>query len=135
MAGHEPVQLVDDPRCACRSQQGGQRAGEAELGEKRDAPSAVARDGRAIAKDEPPAFGPFRLGHGGEQRVGLLICEREQGHLPLPVELGDDPRRPAAEPSAAGVEKDWARQSGAHTRRSVHVLSHGHPRRRPRMIR
>jgi hypothetical protein len=44
MAGNELVQRIDEGRCACRSQQQNQDAGQAEFGEKRDAASAVAPD-------------------------------------------------------------------------------------------
>jgi hypothetical protein len=78
--------------------------GEAEFGKKRDASSTVARYGSAVAKDEPPAFGPLFLWNGCEQEVGLPIGEREQGQLLSPVESGDEPRRPAAELSTPGIE-------------------------------
>jgi hypothetical protein len=60
------------------------------------------REGRATS------IHPVLLGHGPEEAVGLLVRERDQRQLLVPVKLGDDPRRPRAEPSAAGVEKDFS---------------------------
>jgi hypothetical protein len=84
------------------------RSGQAQLGEERRAPAAVTGNRRAVAEDEPPALAPRLPGDGGEQTVGLRIVEREQGELFVTIEPGDEPRRPAAEPSAARVEHDGA---------------------------
>ena len=79
MSRGEPVQRVDERSRPERSQQPSERPGQPELGEDRDASSAVARNRRAVPEDEPPALAPLLLGHGGEQTVGLLVGEREQG--------------------------------------------------------
>jgi hypothetical protein len=41
---------------------------------------------------------------------GLIIGERKQGQLVMSVELGDDPRRPTAKLSAAGIEENGTRE-------------------------
>lgn len=114
MAGEELVQRVDEhgrPRCA---QHAAERAGEPHLGEERGAAPVVARHRRPVAEDEPPALAAGLLGDGGEQAARLVVLERKQRQLLAAVERGDDPRRPAAEPSAAGVEQHraWQPQLG-----------------------
>jgi hypothetical protein len=47
-----------------------------------------------------------------------VVCERQQRQLFVSVEPGDDTRRPPAEPSGAGIEKDRPRK-----RRDRHVIS------------
>jgi hypothetical protein len=111
MTSHQRVQRVEEGPRPERSEHASQGTGPADFGEERDGSSAIAGNERAIAEDEPPAFPPRFLGHGCEQAVGLLIGQWQQGEFFVPVESGDDTRRPAAEPSAAGVEQDRARNS------------------------
>lgn len=61
--------------------------------------------------------------------VDFLVGEREQRELLISVKLDDDPRRPRAELSAAGVEKDRTRQVGA-----VVETHHALPRRASKEI-
>jgi hypothetical protein len=116
MAGDQSVHGVDEHRCVKRPQQASERTGKPELGEERHASSGVAGHERAVAEDEPPTFTPRFLGYGSEKAVGLRIAERKEGHLLVSVERGDDPRRPAAELSAAGVEQygTWVSAMGLH---------------------
>ncbi|MEE8201699.1 MAG: hypothetical protein V3R29_11085 [Candidatus Acidoferrales bacterium] len=56
----------------------------------------------------------FFLRHQGEQVLGLLIGQRKESQFFASVKRGDDPRRPTAKPSAAGIEQDRAPEvSGA----------------------
>lgn len=57
---------------------------------------------------QPPAFAPPVRRHQGEQVPGLLISQPEQCQFFLTVELRDDPRRPTAKPSPAGIEENGA---------------------------
>ena len=68
------------------------------------AAALVARNERPVAKDEPPAVTAFVFRHGGEESPGFGIGEREQTQLTVPVDPGDDTRRPPTELSGAGVE-------------------------------
>ncbi len=64
----------------------------------------------------------FFLRHQGEQVLGLLIGQRKESQFFASVKRGDDPRRPTAKPSAAGIEQDRAPEvSGARYARA-HVL-------------
>lgn len=101
MARHDPVQGVHQPRRSHGSQHSAERAGQPDLGKERHAPSAVARNECAVAEDEPPTLATLVLGHGREQLAGFLFRQRKQRQLFVPVERGDDPRRPTAELSAA----------------------------------
>jgi hypothetical protein len=132
VASHELVQPVEERRGAERSQRGAQRPGQAELEEQRDAASAVAGNEGAIAEDEPPTLVPRLLGNRCEQRVGLVICERKQRKLFVPVDPGDDTRRPAAELSTAGVEENRARNARDRRRAGAPVLCHADSVRRKR---
>jgi len=132
MASHELVHRVNECGCAERSQHAAQQARQAELGELRDAASAVARNGLAIAEDEPPAFAARILGNRCEQAVGPLLAERKQGQLLVPVKSGDDPRRPATQPSATGAQQDRAWKAGGRDDVSVDVLRHSDSLRRER---
>jgi hypothetical protein len=77
MARDELVGRVDEPRQSEGTKNAAERAGQPDLGEERHAPSAVAGNQCAVAKDEPPTLAALVLGHGREQRAGLLIGERE----------------------------------------------------------
>jgi hypothetical protein len=120
MAGREPVQRVDETGGAKRAQHASEGAGEPDLGEERHASSCISRHRCAVAKDEPPTFVSCFLGDRREQTGCLLIGEREQGQLFASIERGDDPRRPAAKPSCAGIEQNWTQEA----RRRGGVLGH-----------
>jgi hypothetical protein len=121
MPSYDLVEPVEEPRRMRCSQHAPEWAGKPKLGKQRHAPSAVAGDRRPITEHEPPTFVPRLLGHGGEQDAGLLTGERKQRQLAASIEPGDDPRRPAADLSAAGVEKHRTEKAGAGRRRRVHV--------------
>jgi len=106
------VQGVHDWSCSEGAQHASERAGQPDFGKESHASSAVAGNGRAIAENEPPTVVARVLRNEGEQTVGLLIGKREQGQLFVSVKRGDDPRRPAAESSAAGIEQNWSRKWG-----------------------
>lgn len=124
VAGHELVERVDERGGADGSQPAAERVGQADLREERHAPAVVAGKGSAVAEDEPPTLATGILGHGRQQTAGLLVLERKQGQLMPAVERGDDPRRPAAELSAAGVEQNGARKARNRRRPGVRVLTH-----------
>jgi hypothetical protein len=105
MAGYQPVQGVDEHRCVKRSQHASERTRKPDLGEERHTSSGVAGHQRAVAENEPPTLAAGFLGYRSEEAVGLRIAEWKESHLPVSVERGDDPRRPATEPSAAGIEQ------------------------------
>lgn len=118
---HQPVKQVDERRQSERAKGAAERSGELDLGKEHDAPTPVARDWRAIAEYEPPTFAAPILRHRGEQAPGLLIGERKQCQFLASVERGDDPRRPTAEPSAAGIEQNraWQVRGGRYARAHV----------------
>jgi hypothetical protein len=122
MAGYELVQRVHERRRSDGFQYQAERPGQPDLGEERHAPSAVAGNRCAVAEDEPPTLAALFLGHGREETTGLLIGEREQSQLFASVEPGDDPRRPAAKPSATGIEQNRTRKAGDRRCSGVHVL-------------
>jgi hypothetical protein len=99
-----------------------ERSGELDLSKEQDAPTPVARDWCAIAEDEPPTFtAPFHW-HRGEQAARLLIRKRKQCQFCASVELGDDPRRPTAKPSAAGIEQNRAGEVMGGRYDRVHIV-------------
>jgi hypothetical protein len=111
MARQKPVQRVHQHRCSHGSQGSAERAGQPDLGQKSNAPAAVAGKQGAVGKDEPPALPVCLLGHGREQAAGFLVGQREQRQLFAPVDRGDDPRRPATELSAPRIEQNRARKA------------------------
>jgi hypothetical protein len=119
---HEPVKHVDERRQSERAKDASEGSGELDLGKEHEAPTSVARDWGTIAEYEPPAFAAPFLRHRSEQAPGLLIGERKQCQFFASVERGDDPRRPTAEPSAAGIEQDRARQVRGGRYARAHVL-------------
>ena len=120
--GHEPVKHVDERRQSERAKDASEGSGELDLGKEHEAPTSVARDWGTIAEYEPPAFAAPFLRHRSEQDPGLLIGERKQCQFFASVERGDDPRRPTAEPSAAGIEQDRPRQVRSGLYAQAHVL-------------
>ncbi len=119
----DPVKHIHERRQSERTKEVAQWSGELDLGEEHDAPTLVARDCRPIAEYEPPTFAAPFLRHRGEQVPGLLIGERKQCQFFTSVKRGDDPRRPTAEPSAAGVEQNQAPGIRRARYARAHVLS------------
>lgn len=67
---------------------------------------------RRVADDEAPCRVPLLLRHAPEERRGGRVAQRKDQELTVAVEQRDRPRREAAEPTAAVVEKDgpsWIR--------------------------
>jgi hypothetical protein len=56
LTGYHLVEAVDEPAGASRSQQAPEGTRQPDLREQRHATSGVARNGSAVAKDEPPAL-------------------------------------------------------------------------------
>jgi hypothetical protein len=104
------VEEVDQLREAKTAQKQPERSRQAKLGENRDAAAFVAGDRRAVAQHQPPALHAFVLRDGSEQHARLVVGEWKQRELLPAVELGDDTRRAATEPSGAGVEKYRTRE-------------------------
>jgi hypothetical protein len=113
------VESVDERRGPKSSQHASERSSEPDLDEERDAASGVAGNGRPVSQDEPPAFVTCFFGDGSEEAAGLVVGQWQQRQLFASVERGDDPRRPPAELSGAGIEQNGARELGG-----IHVLSH-----------
>jgi hypothetical protein len=116
----EFVPHVDERRQSQRAKDAAERSGKLDLGKEQDAPTPVPSDRRPIAEYEPPTFAALFVRHRGEEASRLFIVKRKQGQLLATVEPGDDPRRPAAEPSTSGIKQDRARQE----RRSVDPRGH-----------
>ncbi len=87
-----------------------ERSSELDSGKEHYACAPVSRHRCAIAENEPPTFATSFLGDRCEQEAGLLIRERKQRQFLTSVKRGDDPRRPTAESSAAGVEQNRTRE-------------------------
>jgi hypothetical protein len=102
---HEPVECVDSVREPNALERRTQTTRQAQLAEERRTGSSVAAQRRPVAEDEPPALRALVLGNRRKEPVGLAVPEREQREPLASVERGDDPRRPAAEASAAVVEE------------------------------
>jgi len=111
VTGDEPIEGIDEPCRVEGLQQPAEPACQAELEEERHAATPIARQWRPVAKDEPPALPACVLGDGVEQASSLVVGERQQRNLSVSVELGNDPRCPAAEPSPARVQHHRARQA------------------------
>jgi hypothetical protein len=114
MAGEHLVDAVDERAGPERSQAATERPRQPQLGEHSDPASVVAGEGRAVAQDEPPALVPPLVRDRLEQALRRLVGQREQRELLLSVERDDDPRRPAAELSAAVEEQDGSQQRLGH---------------------
>jgi putative membrane protein len=102
-----------------------------EAAERPERPNGLEQpDGRGAAGhhppigfDEVPAGEPLLLGERLEERFGAGVAHGKQRESPAPVEPGDDPRRPAAEPSVAVVEENGATKLGSRHVRIVGVRS------------
>ena len=110
------VSSVDERRQSEPAQDAPEWTRKLDFRKEHDAPTPVARDWRAIAEYEPPTFPAPFLRHRGEQAPGLLIRERKQRHFLASVKSGDDPRRPTAELSPAGIEQNraWEVRGGSY---------------------
>ena len=91
----ELVHGVHDRRRANSSQRATQRASQAQAGQERDTPSAVTSYWCPIAQNEPPTCAPLLFRHRREQPSRFVVGQREECKLFAPIDLGDDPRRPA----------------------------------------
>jgi hypothetical protein len=89
-------------------------SGAIELDEQEDAPASIARHRCAISEHEPPAFAASSWFDGRQQSVRFVVLERQQRELVVDIEPGDDPRRPAAQPTAAVVEHHEAADVSLH---------------------
>jgi hypothetical protein len=114
VARHESVDRVDGGTQAEDAERDADPTRRPQLCEERDASAVVARDRRAVGQDEPPAVAAAVRRDRSEQALGLGVLERQEGERSMPVDAGDEPRRPAAEPSAARVQQHRARE---HVRR------------------
>ena len=101
-----------------------ERSGEVDLSKEHQASTPVARDWRAIAEYEPPTLAPPFIWQRSEQAPRLLFRERKQCEFLASVECDDDPRRPTAEPSAAGIEQNRAREAMRVHEAGIQVLGH-----------
>jgi hypothetical protein len=108
IVSEEPVERVHQRRDSERAKHAAERSRQLDLRQERHAATTVTRDRCAIAENDPPTFAAPDLGNGCEQTPRFLIREGKQGQLLPSIERGDDPRRPAAEPSAAGIQQDRA---------------------------
>lgn len=124
MARHDPVQRVHQPRRSHDPQGSAERAGQPDLGQEGNAPTDVPGKQAPVGKEEPPALAARILGHGREHAAGFLVGQREQRQLFVPVDHGDDPRRPPAELSAPRIEQHRARER----KRELHRRLFGHSR-------
>jgi hypothetical protein len=113
MARDELVDRVQQRGSSKHPQCATERASTSELGQEGETAACIPLDWCPVSKHEPPALVAGFLGDRGEQPAGLVVRERKQSELLAPVELDGEPRRPATEPSGAGVEQDRARELGA----------------------
>ena len=110
MASDQLVKRVHDCAGVEGSQHTAEPAGQAQPGEELHAPSAIAWNRCSVTQHQPPAVASLLIGDQGEQTIGLSIGETQQREFLAPVEGGDDPRRPAAEPSPARIQQNRAWQ-------------------------
>jgi hypothetical protein len=125
VAGNDHVEPVDEHRASDRTQCVSHESREPDLGEERHAGSRVSGNGRPVAKDEPPAVVALVFRDGGQESHCFVVGEWEQTQLFGPVDLGDDTRRPPAELSGTGVEKNRARKPSCRRIRREHGVGHG----------
>jgi hypothetical protein len=110
---HDLVYSVDEPIESEPTKSAPDRSSERDLDKQRNGATPITSDWCAIPADEPPTLLPSFFWHRGEQAPRLLIGERKKCERLPAVERGDDPRRPTAEPSAAGIEQNRAREIGS----------------------
>jgi hypothetical protein len=125
MTSHELVERIHEPTRPNGAQDPRERAGQTDLGEERHAPSCIPWNRSAVAENDPPTVVPGLFGYRREQAVGFCLLEREERQLFVPVEPGDDPRRPAAELSAPGIEQNRARKGDGRRHVRVGSVCHG----------
>jgi hypothetical protein len=87
------------------SQEPSQRPSQSYLFEKCDAAAGIARNGRCVPQDEPPAVVAPSFADAGEQSNSCILGERKKGQLVPTIQSRDDTRREPAEPSGARVEQ------------------------------
>ena len=126
MAGDKAVHAVEHA-VGDDSQKQAERLRESQREQELASAHAVA-DRRAACAYEVPARVALALGDICQQRRRLLVPQRQEVELLVPVELGDDPRRPAAQSSVGVVEKDGALALG-------HSASHPRYEAAPRLKR
>ena len=68
----------------------------------------AAREPRSVRFDEMDRRRALGLGETGEQRRGLRVAERQEGHALVAVEAHEGARDEAAEMAVRVVEEDWA---------------------------
>jgi hypothetical protein len=135
VTGYDLVERIDGRRRMQRSQCASQRAGQPDVGEESDTAAGVAGDRRSVGQNEPPAFASRFLGHACEQVPGLIIGEGQQPQLLVPVEPGDDTRRPPAELSGTRIQHNRTRKERARHLVGTRVSSHGQSLRRRALCR
>jgi hypothetical protein len=106
------VERVENEGETQDTSQPAERAEEAELREDGHGSARVARDRCAVAQHDPPARAAPLFRNVREQAVRVRVRQGQQSELLAAVEHGDDPRRPATELSAAGVEQNGAEKLG-----------------------
>jgi hypothetical protein len=100
-------ELVQHLEHAARKQGEGSRepTGAPHLLEHGDA-AATEADERSVPQDDAPAREPLVRPEHRQMLSRLGVVQRQERKLVVPVERGDDPRRPSAESSPAVVEQD-----------------------------
>lgn len=106
----QPLERVNQQRQPQPPQHATEHSGTLDLREECDSSTLVTGNWRAVAKHDPPAFASLLLWHGGKQTPRLFVPERKERELLASVKPGDDPRRPATKPSAAGIEQNRSKQ-------------------------
>jgi hypothetical protein len=120
--GQELVTRVDERRQFEGAQGPAEWPGELEFRKEHHSTTTIAGDCGAVPQDEPPTFAVLFLRHRGEQLLSVLVGEPNQRQRLAAVERGDDPRRPTAEPSAAGVQQYRAPERSVGRLARVHGL-------------
>ena len=111
IGGEKPFEHVENGRESERTKQSAEWPGESNLGKECNASAPIACDKCAIPKHDPPTRAAPLFGNCREQTVGFRVCQRKQRQLLAAVDYGDDPRRPAADLSAAVVEHHGSPES------------------------
>jgi hypothetical protein len=106
VARNDAVRVLDDAVRKGVEETAG-RPGAAHRAQKYDAASP-APDERPVREHEAPRRHARVIGYPFEQALRLFVLQRQECEIFFAVELGDDPRSPAAEPSARVVEQNGA---------------------------
>jgi hypothetical protein len=104
--GEELVDCIDQAGKAEHAKESSKRARDANPLEDDDTATSVSGNESAIRKHQPPTLSSSLFRNRGEKALCLFVCQWKQCERGFAIEPGDDPRRPAAEPSRAGVEQD-----------------------------